>query len=389
MSEDTRTTGIRSRLDPRSLPLRQQLGLLGLGFLAALPLLVDLPVVGPLVMTVLPAETPLLAVYKVTGALFFAMFVVSWDFVSGYTGEISFGHGLFFGVGAYTSALLNLGHGVSPWLSVPAGVVLAAVAGVLIGVPSLRLEGPYLSLVTLVAPLILVQLFVVFSGIFGGELGLSNPQDLVGAGVVANYFLAFVLFVAILALTWAVTRSNTGDILTAIREDTDAVSAAGLNPAKFKIFAFVVSAAIGGLAGAVYVHTPNGSPTPSELLTVIVNVEVIIAAILGGMGTISGAAVGGLVIALLPSYLDLLEVTVPMTGQTVADMSFFIFAVITLALLFVFPGGLLRWGIGLGGRVVGSDEPADVAPDGGRSAVGATVAKYRASLRRLLGGEEE
>ena len=117
----------------------------------------------------------------VTGAFYFGMFAMSWDTVSGYTGEISFGHALFFAVGGYTSTLLNLGYGISPALSIPAGVVLAAVAGVLIGVPALRVRGPYLSLITLVAPLILLQVFVIFGNIFGGELGLSAPTGLVDA----------------------------------------------------------------------------------------------------------------------------------------------------------------------------------------------------------------
>ena len=201
----------------------------------------------------------------VTGAFYFGMFAMSWDTVSGYTGEISFGHALFFAVGGYTSTLLNLGYGVSPALSIPAGVVLAAVAGVLIGVPALRVRGPYLSLITLVAPLILLQVFVIFGDIFGGELGLSAPTGLVDAAdfglvVFANYYIGLGLFLAIMGLLFVVTRSDVGSVLTAVREDEDAVAAAGLNVAKFKLFAFVLSAAVGGLAGAVFVHTPIRQP---------------------------------------------------------------------------------------------------------------------------------
>ncbi|HET7324857.1 MAG TPA: branched-chain amino acid ABC transporter permease, partial [Halococcus sp.] len=258
--------GLRSVLDPRTLPLRHRLGVLGLIVLALLPVVLN------------PLDALTMA-----AALFFAMFVMSWDVVSGYTGQISFGHGVFFAVGAYTTTLLNLGFGIPPLVSIPAGVVLAAVAGVLIGVPALRLRGPYLSLVTLIAPLILLQIFVYYSDIFGGELGLSSPESLLGYAPYANYYLAFFLFLFILLVLLAVTRSNAGAVFTAIREDEDAVAAAGLNPAKFKTFAFVFSAAIGGLAGAMFVHTPVGSPRPSVLFTVVVNVEVIIAAILGGM----------------------------------------------------------------------------------------------------------
>lgn len=393
MSDDTKpplAARLRRSLNPVTLPLRQKLGLLALGFLIALPLLVSVPVIGPIVVAILPANSWEVGLYVMTGALFFGMFAMSWDAVSGYTGEISFGHGLFFAVGGYTSALLNLGYGLSPWLAIVAGVILAAVAGIIIGVPSLRIEGPYLSLVTLVAPLILLQIFIFYSDIFGGELGLENPESLVGNDYVANYMLVLVLFVAIFALLWMISRSNTGAILTAIREDQDAVAASGLNPSKFKIFAFLLSAAIGGLAGAVYVHTPVGSPTPNELFAIVVNVEVIIAAVLGGMGTIVGAAIGGIFVAVLPNYLDLVDLTI--AGYTVEQMSFLLFAVITLVLLNVFPGGILRWAIGLGRRALNRGERSEVAADGGEatpSPVHQTIERYREYYQDLFGGDEQ
>ena len=347
--------GLRDRLSPTALPLRHQLGLLGLVVLALLPLGLE-PI----------------AMLTMVSAFYFGMFAMSWDAVSGYTGQISFGHGLFFAVGGYTSALLNLEFGLSPILTIPVGVVLAALAGVLIGVPALRLRGPYLSLVTLVAPLILLQVFIVYSGVFGGELGLSSPDDLVGGldptGILLNYYLAFGLFVAILALLYAVTRSDVGAVLTAIREDEDAVSAAGLNPAKFKIFAFVLSAAIGGLAGAVFVHTPRGNPTPSQLFSVTVNIEVIIAAVLGGMGTIVGAALGGLFLVLFRDFLSNQSVVIPLLDVPVSEVDFLLFAIITLLLLFFLPEGLLRWSIHRGSSVLSRVRSEEVATDGGEPA---------------------
>ncbi|MFB6166425.1 MAG: branched-chain amino acid ABC transporter permease [Haloarculaceae archaeon] len=390
MSEDTagKTERIRSRLNPRRLSWRYRIGILALLFLAALPLLLSFSVGKAILLPILPGTSWQLALYSLTSAFFFAMFAMSWDTVSGYTGEISFGHGLFFAVGAYTSALLNLGHGVSPLLSIPAGIVVAALVGAIIGIPALRLEGPYLSLVTLVAPLILIRVFVYFSDIFKGRQGLPSPANLVGYSDVANYFLALALFVVVLAFLLIVTRSNTGSILTAIREDEDAVAAAGLSPAKFKIFAFVLSAAIGGLAGAVFVHTPNGQPSPSELLAVIVNVEVIIAAVLGGMGTITGAAVGGFFVYLVPQYLGQIDYTVPFTGLAVSDMGFFLFALFTLILLNVFPGGLVRWGIGLGRRAIGDGDDVTAA-DGGRTPLEQTRDRYRQFFEERFGGDDE
>lgn len=118
-----RESGLSELFDPRSLPLRHKIGVIGLIGLMVLPVFI-----GPL------------DALTMTSALFFAMFVMSWDAVSGYTGQISFGHGVFFAVGAYTTTLLNLGFGVPSVLSIPAGIVLAALAGVIIGVPALRLR---------------------------------------------------------------------------------------------------------------------------------------------------------------------------------------------------------------------------------------------------------
>jgi branched-chain amino acid transport system permease protein len=360
-------------LDPRNFPLRHKLGVLGLVGLAILPVFI-----GPL------------SALTMTSAMFFAMFTMSWDAVSGYTGQISFGHGVFFTIGAYTTTLLNLGFDVSPLLSIPAGIVLAAVAGILIGVPALRLRGPYLSLVTLIAPLILLQIFIFKSGIFGGELGLSSPPSLLGFSPYANYYLAFGLFLFILAVLLAVTRSNAGAVFTAIREDEDAVSAAGLNPAKFKIFAFVLSAAIGGLAGAMFVHTPQGSPRPSVLLTLVVNIEVIIAAILGGMGTIVGAAIGGIFFYLLREWLSGVGWVVPVIGTPVSEIDFLVFSVITLLLLFFLPGGFLRAGLRSGQRVIdrlGMDNDQTPATDGGQTPLEQTIEKYREAYRDWFGGD--
>ena len=379
MSEDVeRAHG--SRLP--SLAPRYKLGLAALALLALAPF--------PLRM-LLGEGQGLLSTITLTSALFFAMFAMSWDVVSGYTGQISFGHALFFTVGGYGSALLNLELGVPPAAAILLGTALAALAGVLIGVPALRLEGPYLSLITLVAPLILLKLFIVFSDTLGGELGLPSPDPLVPVSgfagqTLADYYVAFALFVLVLGVLFAVTRSVTGSVLTAIREDEDAVAAAGINPAKFKIFAFVLSAAVGGLAGAVFVHT-IGKPQPSQLLVMSVSVEVIIATIVGGMGTITGAALGGLLFSLLREWLSSVTTTVPVVDVQIASLDLLLFSLVTLGLLFFLPGGVLRWGIERGRRIAGAD-PQPVA-DGGRTPLERTLDAYRDALAALGGDDRE
>ncbi|WP_254537836.1 branched-chain amino acid ABC transporter permease [Halomarina litorea] len=396
MSEDTASERVADDQSGRSLPSipgRYVAGVVGLLVLAAMPVLADMEI-GLGVPGVFVFTVDQLFLLDLTAALYFGMFAMSWDTVSGYTGQISFGHGLFFAVGGYTSALLNLGFGIDPLLSIPVGIVLAAVAGILIGVPALRLRGPYLSLVTLVAPLILLQLFIFRSDVFGGELGLRDPEPFLGFGVSQAstvFYIALALFVLIMALLLLVTRSDAGRVFTAIREDEDAVASVGLNPAKFKIFAFVLSAAVGGLAGAMYVHTPIGGPTPSELFSTTVNVEVIIAAVLGGMGTIVGAAIGGIFVGLVPILLDEVGVVIPVLGVPVGEIDFLLFAVITLFLLFVLPGGILRSVLNAGSRVRGWRRGDEVATDGGRPerVVTRVARRWYDGLREEGGDDDE
>jgi len=370
MAGDT-SEGAGHLLSPTALPRRHQAGLLGLLALAVAPLLVS------------DIDT-----LKLTSALFLAVYAMSWDAVSGYTGQISFGHALFFAAGGYTTAILNVHYGVSPVVGIPLGVLVAALAGLAIGVPALRVRGPYLSLITLVAPLIVLQLFVYFSGFTGGEIGLLGVEQFT-PDPTANYYIAFGVFLFALAVFLAVTRSDAGSVFTAIREDEDAVVAAGLNPAKFKIFAFVLSAAVGGFAGAVFAHTvAAGALTPSQILALTVSIEVIIAPILGGMGTITGAAVGGLFFWLLRDQLRQMETVIPLLDVAVKQVDLLVFLLITLGFLFFLPEGivprLLREA-----RRLGSQPSEATTTDGGRSPLEASLDGFRDQFERLRGGDRK
>lgn len=338
--------------------------------------------------------TPLAAL-KLSGALFFAVFAMSWDMASGYTGEISFGHSLFYGVGGYSAGMLNVHAGVDPLLAIPAGAVVATVAGLLIGFPSLRLEGPYFSLITLVVPVILVSVFILFPGWTGGGRGLiaADTQRTVQSltfDPIVNYLWAFGLFLVSLVLFLVITRSNTGEILTAVRENSEAVAAAGLNPARYKLFAFTVSGFVGGLAGALFVFSANGSAVPDSILSLTVSIEVIIASVLGGIGTITGAALGGIALFLLRDTLTRMEVVLPVVNAPISELAFLLFAVITLVVLFFLPQGIVRAFWQLVTRYTASrDGRAEPAADGGRTVLESVLARFRDGLESLFGGERK
>ncbi|MEF8814068.1 MAG: branched-chain amino acid ABC transporter permease [Halovenus sp.] len=319
-------------------------------------------------------QMDVLGMLQWTAAFFFVMFVISWDFVAGYTGQVSFGHTLFFAAGGYTTTILNLEFGLDPILGVLAGILVASVAGLFYAIPSLRLEGHYLALFTLLPPIILLRVFRMFRDITGGEKGLPDPDPLIDAGSFAgnarvNFYLALGLLVFVFGLTWIITRSDTGTIFTAIDESEDAVQSAGINPAKFKVYAMTLSAALGGLAGAVFVHTPAGSASPSQLLELTVMIEILLASIVGGFGTITGAVVGGFLIYWGTDWFRTAEYVLPGLDIPISQIDLLLFFTVLLLVLYFLAEGIVPWSYRQGGRIMdrvrGGDSSA--MTDGGRS----------------------
>jgi branched-chain amino acid transport system permease protein len=372
--EPTDNSSLLALVDPRKMSNMQRLGVAAL---AALAIFAPIGV----------STDQRLLVIQLTGALIFATYVMTWDVVSGYTGEISFGHALFFGVGAYTSAILNTQLELSLFLTIPAGVAAAALTGLLIGFPSLRLHGPYFSLVTLVTPIILISMLVFAADITGGATGLPGVDTLTRDTVI-SYYLAFGVFLLTLTVFLAITRSDAGIVLTAIREDEVAVQAAGLNPQKFKLFAFVLSGAFGGLAGSIALHTAvlGGFAAPTDLLELVLSIEVIVAAILGGMGTITGAAVGGFAfymgVRLLRNLPDFGVPALQTVTEGIGELYFLVFAVLTLVFLFYVPEGivprLLRY-------VKKRQAETALSADGGQTPLELTVERFTEKLNELVG----
>ena len=262
-------------------------------------------------------------------ASIFALFAASWDLLSGFTGQISFGHALFFGVAAYTSALLNLNIGLPTWLTIPLGALAAVLAGLVIGVPCLRLRGTYLALATLAFPLILTGIVFVIPDITGGELGISGIDRLSGSRVI-EYYIAIALMVTLGFVMWKIADSKTGIIFHAIREDELTARASGINTTKYKLLAFCLSGLFAGVAGGLYVHFMRiAGPSTLEL---ILSFQVIIWAIFGGIATIYGPIAGAFILVLLMEFLTVKP-----------EIRMLVFAIVVLLLLLFMPQGLTTW----------------------------------------------
>ena len=259
----------------------------------------------------------------------FAIFAASWDLLSGFTGQMNFGHALFFGVAAYTAALLNLHAHLPPWGSIPLGALAAVIAGLVIGIPCLRLKGTYLALTTLAFPIILMGIVFAIPQFTGGELGISGLDRLSGSRI-TDYYITVVTMLALGTIMWKITHSNTGLIFHAIREDELAVRTAGINTTRYKLLAFCLSGFFAGISGGLYAHFMRIAGPAN--LEVSMSFTVVIWAIFGGVVTIYGPI--GAVFILFP----LLEFF-----RFWPEFRMLMFALVILLILLYMPEGLIPW----------------------------------------------
>jgi len=259
----------------------------------------------------------------------FAIFAASWDLLSGFTGQMNFGHALFFGVGAYTTALVNLHAHLPPWLSIPLGALAAVMAGLVIGIPCLRLKGTYLALTTLSFPIILIGLVYAFPDLTGGENGLSGLDRLSGSRL-SDYYITAGLMLALCTTMWKITESNTGIIFHAIREDEVAVRAGGINTTRYKLLAFCLSGFFAGISGGLYAHFMR-IVGPSTL-DIYMSFTVIIWAIFGGVATIYGPVAAVFILYPLMEFFQLWP-----------EYRMLFFAIVVLFTLLYMPDGLIPW----------------------------------------------
>jgi len=259
----------------------------------------------------------------------FAIFAASWDLLSGFTGQMNFGHALFFGVAAYTAALLNLHAHLPPWGSIPLGALAAVLTGLIIGVPCLRLKGTYLALTTLAFPIILLGIVFAIPQVTGGELGISGLDRLSGSRL-TDYYISIGLMLGLSTIMWKITHSNTGLIFHAIREDELAVRTAGINTTRYKLLAFCLSGFFAGISGGLYAHFMRIAGPAN--LEVTMSFTVVIWAIFGGVVTIYGPI--GAVFILNP-LLEFLHFW--------PKLRMLMFALVILLILLYMPNGLLPW----------------------------------------------
>jgi len=281
--------------------------------------------------------------------MIYTIFAASWDFLAGYVGQVSFGHAIFLGVGGYATSYIIKYFAWPWWSALVLGAIIAVLFGIIVGVPALRLKGPYLALGTLAMSLILYQLFlmgslgILWEDAFGTELfgtdGLSQIPP-ISTNITIQYLtILFIMCISILILTHLV-KSKLGTIFRAIRDDETGTSASGINTTKYKILAFLISGFFAGIAGGLFALRFSGV-NPGVFQPLYSFYAIIIVAV-GGLATISGAALGAFIFVFLGEILRLLGDIPELEALGGFAEPIFIFSVLLILIIRFAEHGLLK-----------------------------------------------
>jgi branched-chain amino acid transport system permease protein len=285
--------------------------------------------------------------------------------MGGYAKQLSLGHAAYFGLGAYTSTILQIRLGISPWIGMFAGGVVAMLASLPIGALCFRLRGPYFAIATIATAQVLMLLFLKFRDFAWGAEGTTIP-NLGNAPLMmqfdakaAYYYIALGLLAGGLAITYRIERSWMGYYLVAIGEDEDAAEAIGVNTLQIKRNIYLISAFLTALAGTFYVQYIYFID-PQTAFSFNISVEAALVSIVGGIGTLWGPVIGTILLetssALLQSWL----------GSSLGGIQLTVYSLILIAVILWWPSGLLGVLTGAYGRIVcsGPAEARKAALDG-------------------------
>ncbi len=286
------------------------------------------------VLIVIPQVTSEYITYVAVLAMLYAVLTGSYDILTGYTGPLTFCHGAFYGIGAYTSALLTLKAGLPFWVAFPLSGAMVFVFAVIIGYPGLRLRGHYFAVTTFFFAHFMYLVILNSIGLTNGPMGLGGikpPEGFLGinfSGLKASYYLIFIYGVIVITALWLFIRSGVGKLLVTIRENEELSEAIGVNTAFYKVLAFSIGAGVAGLTGSLFAHFFRLlHPTTFAWMT---SEMVVIMSLVGGLGTLIGPIIGAGIVTLI---LELMRFA--------PELRLIIWSVALIAVLMIEPKGLM------------------------------------------------
>ncbi|MCA6108069.1 branched-chain amino acid ABC transporter permease [Bradyrhizobium cenepequi] len=271
--------------------------------------------------------------------LLYAIAASAWNIVGGYAGQISVGHVVFFGSGAYAAMGAYAHFALSPLIGIPAGIVFAVLIAAVIGGPTLRLSGHYFSMAT-IAVAELARLIVTNTEYLGAAVGLSGPTvprnvfDMSFISALPYYYLFLAILIITLGITWWMTSSRMGFYLRAIKDSERAARSLGAPASRTKLYAYMLSAGLTSVAGALYAMI-FGFVDPESGLGILISVKILIMAALGGAGLLFGPFVGAAIL------VPLEEISNSLLGGKGAGLTFVVYGAIIVLIARFQPGGIL------------------------------------------------
>jgi branched-chain amino acid transport system permease protein len=276
--------------------------------------------------------------YLISVAVFVGIWItlaLSLNILTGYAGQVSLGHAAFFGIGAYSSAVLTVHYGYSFWFGFAGAILLTGLAGTILGLPSLRVRHDFLVLATMGINFVVVAIFK-YVDFFGGAMGIVNlpAPTLFGTSFrgglpYLTLVLAYVIFTWFIC--WYLSKTWVGLAFHTIRLDEEAAAAVGVSAPRFKIYAFAVSAALAGGAGSLYAHF-IGSVFP-DTFVFVESIAILSMVVFGGVGTLRGPIVGAIILKAAPEML-----------RFVQDYRFAIYGALLVVMMLFQPMGLIGEG---------------------------------------------
>jgi branched-chain amino acid transport system permease protein len=280
----------------------------------------------------------LIHILVITGI--YIILTLSLNLIVGFTGLAALGHIAFACVGAYTSSLLALNFGISPWIGLILGAIMASILGVIVAYPSLKLKGDYLALATFGLGVIVYSIAKNWVSLTRGPMGLPGiPQFSVFGYEISSVWSYLILVLAFVFITYLairnITKSPFGRILKGIREDEIATLAMGKDVNKHKLIVFVVGAFFAGIAGSLYAHYITFIDPSS--FTVMESIAVLLMVVFGGMGSLKGSFIGASILVIFPELLRFLG----MPSGVAAPLRQMIYGLLLIILMIWRPQGLM------------------------------------------------